>query len=269
MFEANLNAAILQFLRNAGRAVTVRELVEYLVAQHIVSRESLAANFTGSRPTGVDVPDDSGVVPQLLVKRLTQLAELGLLALQPPDTTKFRLLRTGVPEYDRKVQIAPSFVDFQRAIGFSLTEAATRTPNSLQVSPVFAFPKRHSLDVFVMMPFAPQFDATYSAITACCEALKLVVKRGDDLFRASHIIHDVWSMIVSAKLIVCDCTSQNPNVFYELGIAHTLGKPVVLITQNANDVPFDLRQWRYLLYDESRATLADGLRGYLQEAGLA
>ena len=49
-------------------------------------------------------------------------------------------------------------------------------------------------------------------------------------------------------MVVCDCSDRNPNVFYEIGIAHTLGKEVVLITQSKDDIPFDLRHIRYVQY---------------------
>ncbi len=52
--------------------------------------------------------------------------------------------------------------------------------------------------------------------------------------------------------MICDCTGKNPNVFYEAGIAHTLGKEVILITQSASDVPFDLRHLRYVSYLNNR-----------------
>jgi hypothetical protein len=54
--------------------------------------------------------------------------------------------------------------------------------------------------------------------------------------------------MVSARLIVADCTDRNPNVFYEIGLAHTIGKPTILLTQKSEDVPFDLRHLRYIEY---------------------
>jgi len=50
-------------------------------------------------------------------------------------------------------------------------------------------------------------------------------------------------------VIVADCTGKNPNVFYELGIAHTLGKPVIIITQSARRYPFDIKHIRYIQYE--------------------
>ena len=49
-------------------------------------------------------------------------------------------------------------------------------------------------------------------------------------------------------MVICDCSGRNPNVFYEIGIAHTLGREVILITQSEEDIPFDLRHLRYVKY---------------------
>jgi hypothetical protein len=51
-------------------------------------------------------------------------------------------------------------------------------------------------------------------------------------------------MMLRSRVVICDCTGRNPNVFYEIGIAHTLGREVILITQNPEDIPFDLRHLR-------------------------
>lgn len=74
-----------------------------------------------------------------------------------------------------------------------------------------------------------------------------------DIFSVNNVVHDIWSAICGAKLIIGDCTGRNPNVFYELGIAHTLGKPIVLTTQHSHDVPFDVSHVRYLQYDPTVA----------------
>ena len=63
-------------------------------------------------------------------------------------------------------------------------------------------------------------------------------------------------------------TDRNPNVFYELGIAHALQKEVVLITQDINDVPFDLRHFRCVVYEDSIAgaeSLTEGLKGTIEQ----
>ena len=60
---------------------------------------------------------------------------------------------------------------------------------------------------------------------------------------------EVWQTIYESKIIIADCSGKNPNVFYEIGIAHTIGKPVILITNNRSDIPFDLSHIRYIVYD--------------------
>ena len=73
--------------------------------------------------------------------------------------------------------------------------------------------------------------------------------QGDDFFAANSVISDVWDAINHARVLIADCTNRNPNVFYELGIAHTLGKPVILIAQSKDDIPFDVQHIRTILYD--------------------
>ena len=60
---------------------------------------------------------------------------------------------------------------------------------------------------------------------------------------------DIWSAIFLAYCIIADCTGRNPNVFYEMGIAHTIGKRIILITQDEEDVPFDIRAIRFIKYE--------------------
>ena len=56
------------------------------------------------------------------------------------------------------------------------------------------------------------------------------------------------AFIARSKVVVCDLTGRNANVFYETGIAHALGREVVLITQSEHDIPFDLAHHRYVKY---------------------
>jgi hypothetical protein len=64
-------------------------------------------------------------------------------------------------------------------------------------------------------------------------------------------MEDVWEQVCRARVLVAELTGRNPNVFYELGMAHTLGKSVILITQSIDDVPFDLRHQRVIPYQYS------------------
>lgn len=102
-----------------------------------------------------------------------------------------------------------------------------------------------------MMPFAPEFDDVYKDLKLALEADGFVCKRADDMWVNAHIMSDIIELICTSAVIVCDLSRKNPNVFYEAGIAHTLGREVVLITQSDDDVPFDLRSIRYISYSNN------------------
>lgn len=114
----------------------------------------------------------------------------------------------------------------------------------------------HPNTCFVMMPFAPEFDLVYETIERALEGLMLC-KRADDLKLGHSIIERILRGIATAELIVADLTGSNPNVFYELGIAHTRTKNVLLLTRDMNAVPFDLRRLFCHTYD---VTSEAGLR---------
>jgi hypothetical protein len=117
--------------------------------------------------------------------------------------------------------------------------------------PIFGTPNRkYTYDLFVLMPFSLNLKPVYDDhIKKVAQTQNLSIARADDFFSQNSIMYEVWSAIAQASILIADCTGKNPNVFYEIGIAHTLGKPVVLITQNQDDVPFDLRHIRYIYYD--------------------
>jgi hypothetical protein len=77
-------------------------------------------------------------------------------------------------------------------------------------------------------------------------------QRADDIWDQAEVIQDVFSLIYRSRVVVCDFSNRNPNVFYEAGIAHTLGKPVVPIVQNAEHIPFDLGHLRFIKYHDNR-----------------
>lgn len=102
--------------------------------------------------------------------------------------------------------------------------------------------------VSVMMPFDTGMAPVYTAIQSAALAAGFKCERADNIWQASTVIQDVFSLIFRSFIVVCDFTRKNPNVFYEAGIAHTLGKHVIPITQSLEDIPFDLRHHRHLTY---------------------
>jgi len=105
---------------------------------------------------------------------------------------------------------------------------------------------------FVLMPFRPNFERLYKDhIKPTIEKVGYEVIKANDLFTTSPIIEDIWEQINKSSLVVADVTGKNANVFYELGLAHTVGKDTIIITQNDDDVPFDLKHLRYFKYNDN------------------
>jgi hypothetical protein len=136
---------------------------------------------------------------------------------------------------------------------------------------VFNLPDHENIEptlVSAMMPFHPGFDRVYEALQGVAGAAGLRCRRADDMWENPAVMQDVVSLIDRSRVVIADCTGRNPNVFYEIGIAHTLGREVILITQNEADIPFDLRHLRYVQYlnnGEGLAALSDGLRPRLAD----
>ncbi|WP_380879555.1 hypothetical protein ACFB49_22940 [Sphingomonas sp. DBB INV C78] len=102
--------------------------------------------------------------------------------------------------------------------------------------------------VSVMMPFSQEFTPVYNAIKDAVESIGYQCSRADNIWEHSTVIQDIYSLIFQSKVVICDFSGKNANVFYEAGIAHTLGRHVIPIVQHPSDVPFDLQHHRYVQY---------------------
>ena len=100
---------------------------------------------------------------------------------------------------------------------------------------VFNVPESPTIDtdlVAVMMPFNAGFNAVHEGIRRACKEAGFRCLRVDDVWEESTVIQDIFNLIFRAQVVVVDFTGKNPNVMYETGIAHTLGKHVVPISQS-------------------------------------
>ncbi|MCP4549321.1 MAG: hypothetical protein GY835_22945 [bacterium] len=103
--------------------------------------------------------------------------------------------------------------------------------------------------VFVLMPFAPEYDDVYKlGIKPACESAGAYAERVDEQIFAESILERIYNQISKADLIIADLSERNPNVFYETGYAHCLGKPSILLTRSADDIPFDLKHYHHIVY---------------------
>lgn len=125
--------------------------------------------------------------------------------------------------------------------------------NMVKINPIFngrEFIINKDL-IFMLSPFAEPFDTIFiDHIKPTVEKIKnFNCLRADNIYDNKPIIEDIWKHINEASIIIAELTGRNPNVFYEVGIAHTIGKEVILLTQDINDIPFDLRHLRCIVYE--------------------
>ncbi|MBW1915146.1 MAG: hypothetical protein JRI86_09430 [Deltaproteobacteria bacterium] len=109
------------------------------------------------------------------------------------------------------------------------------------------------IKAFVVMQFTPEFNDLYAeVIKPTVESFKIDCVRADDIYSSDSILTDITQSIIESSFIVADITPDNPNVFYEVGYAHAIKKPVILLSDNRRDkLPFDISGFRVILYENS------------------
>lgn len=114
--------------------------------------------------------------------------------------------------------------------------------------------------VFVLMPFSEEFTDVYQVgIKPACVEAGGYCERVDEQIFTESILERVYNQINKADLIIADMTGRNPNVFYEVGYAHALGKTVILLTSDSEDIPFDLKHYPHIVYGGRIASLKEEL----------
>lgn len=106
---------------------------------------------------------------------------------------------------------------------------------------------------FVVMQFSEEFDALYNdVIRPTCAKFGFEVIRADDIYKSGLIIEDISRSIEEASIVIADITRDNPNVFYEVGYAHGIKKPTILLSERQRAaLPFDVSGFRTLFYDNT------------------
>lgn len=197
-------------------------------------------------------------VPPISPERLVELAwEL--------DITDWEFSRThwAVKDVDLMLELAEAGVA-ELARGRSTAGSVPDEPETVIQPVIFKVPEGTVEEdlVSVMRPFKPGFECVSEAIEEVCGRLGLRCRNANTEWGESEIIQDIFSLLYRSRVVVCDFSEQNPNVFYEAGIAHTLGRAVIPIVRDGEDVPFDLRHHRYLEYKtdaDGLGQLADGI----------
>lgn len=160
------------------------------------------------------------------------------------------VLRYIVKQDPRTLPVIESYID-KKFPSESHYISAKPSERKITFAPnVFQVPDSYvELDLAaVMMPFAAEFNAVHEAIKCACASNGLRCLRADDIWEEATIIQDIFNLVFRAQVVIVDFTGKNANVMYETGIAHTLGKHVIPVTQSLADVPFDMQHHRALKY---------------------
>lgn len=97
----------------------------------------------------------------------------------------------------------------------------------------------------VLMPFGPHHDPFYRELYApVIEVVGLLPLRADEVYKHGGVMTEVCNAIADAKVIIADLTGSNPNVLYELGLAHAIRKPVIIVADRSDKLPFDIQSLR-------------------------
>lgn len=120
---------------------------------------------------------------------------------------------------------------------------------------------------FVVMQFtAPYNELWKSVVEPVCKSKNIEAKRADDDYGPGMIIADVVQAIRESSVVIAEITPTNANVYYEVGYAHALGKPTILIAERGTKLPFDISGFRVLMYENSidgKAKFEQGLIKHL------
>lgn len=105
--------------------------------------------------------------------------------------------------------------------------------------------------VFVLTPFHSKFDGVYDEIKNVCDKADIRCVRGDEQNFKGDIFSHVLRNIVQAKVVIANLSGRNPNVLYELGIAHALDKTTILISNAIDELPADIKSKRIVVYKDT------------------
>ncbi|MGY5730654.1 hypothetical protein [Vibrio chemaguriensis] len=131
---------------------------------------------------------------------------------------------------------------------YSPDNKAISTDTFLKNLGVANVPKVDEDKVFVLTPFNKEYLEQYEAIKSVVLDSGFNCTRGDDEQLSSNILTHIVEQIASSRVVIANISGRNPNVFYELGIAHALGKPVVIVSESLANIPFDISNSRILAF---------------------
>jgi hypothetical protein len=128
----------------------------------------------------------------------------------------------------------------------------------------------HPARAFVIMEFSSDYEQVYrTLIQAAASGADVIAENVGERLGPGNILEDIAKGITDCAMVIAEVTPSNPNVFYEVGYAHAIGKPTILVAQAGTELPFDLKIHRCLFYendDDGLLRAVPKLRRYITEA---
>lgn len=212
---------------------------------------------SSERPVGINVIISFASITNLLKQR--GLIDRAVLVSRAGFTAQ---ARQAASEYSIELLVFDDLI--QRVEGKHKTVETAENQLEKEQSSKAALNRKR---IFVAMPFAKEFDDIYLlGIREVAEKLSFIVERADDVEHNEDILEIIRYKIRSADAIIGDTTGSNPNVFYEIGYAHALKIPTVLIAKRGTQLPFDISSMNHIMYEtivELRERLEKRLRNTL------
>lgn len=200
--------------------------------------------------------------------QLTTISSSGLIENLP--ITKFdiqlQLLGSFLELYINGIKVLTSSIPY--FVNFTQVGIWVRSNGKVTIRNFKTECKRPG--AFIVSQFGGDYDVLYNDVIApVCENLHYAPVRGDEVASCSLILNDIITSIRNSAVIIADITPDNPNVFYELGYAHALGKPTILLCEKTvrERLPFDVSGFRTIFYDNSiggKRKVEEKLKEYLQ-----
>lgn len=149
----------------------------------------------------------------------------------------------------RKYELHPTLLAFLKAVEVQL--AALPRPDYVFSFPLGDLPRQptDARPAFVAMPYRPKWSKAVEAVVqAAAHESNFIARVSRNSEKPGLITSQIWNEIRRAEVVIADISGENPNVFYELGLAHALGKEVILLSQKVSKPPFDIASARLLHY---------------------
>jgi nucleoside 2-deoxyribosyltransferase len=214
-------------------------------------------------------PEDSpvfAVLPTLQAPETRDLLDARARASASEAEAAELGMKLGLAE-EANLRLRESFTTFERTINAVLdrltpkdreaaAEAVERAVKARSQEPrrqVRQFPGFEEVpdQVFVVMPFREELEPIFRIIKESGERVGLRVMRADEMVAPGRITDQISEAISRAGLIVADITGQNPNVLFEVGMASSLGKNILMISQERERIPFDVAGQRVIFYENT------------------